>query len=97
MPSLYSRQNCISGHDKDCNGRLLKGVDLVLQHPWKGSLSNTLQRLMTEVKNIHLGPRIMASEVNFGIEDRWRKRIKVERRTGRTETTKQNKVYLCMA
>lgn len=79
-------------HDKDCNGRLLKGADMVyqlLQHPWKGSLSNILQRLMTEVENIHLGPRTTVCEVNFGIEDRWGKRMKVKRMTGRTETTKQ--------
>lgn len=71
-------------HDKDCNGRLLKGADMVyqlLQHPWKGSLSNILQRLMTEVENIHLGPRTTVCEVNFGIEDRWGKRMKVKRMT----------------
>lgn len=81
-------------HDKDCNGRLLKGADMVyqlLQHPWKGSLSNILQTLMTEVENIHLGPRTTVCEVNFGIEDRWGKRMKVKRMTGRTETTKQKK------
>lgn len=82
-------------HEKGCSGRLLKGAGAVLQHAWKGSRSNILQRLMAEVKNIHLAPRTTVSEVNFGIEDRWSKRIKVKRRTGRSETTKKQK-YIYM-
>lgn len=46
-----------------------------------------LQRLMTEVMNIHFGPRTTVSEVNVRKEDRWRERTKVKIRTGRTGTT----------
>lgn len=46
---------------------------------------------MTEVMNIHFGPRTAVAEVNVRKEDRWRERMKVKRRTGRAGTTKQRK------
>lgn len=53
-----------------------------------------LQRLTSEVMNIHFGPRTTVSEVNIRKEDRWRERMKVKRRTGREELQSRKNALL---